>query len=120
MPRGNPNIAKAGKKTQFGAVGGYSAVEAKKKSDESKARNKEDLKNMTELARENTSNPELIDFFERLKTRARHSDSSYELLLKLLGMLLKTQIEVSAPLDDSIREMSEYFGQSKDSGTAKK
>lgn len=120
MPRGNPNIANVGKKTQFGTPGGYPAAKAKKKSDESKARKKEELKAMAELARENTSNAELLELWERAKSRAKHSDSSYELILKLLGMLPKTQIEVSSPLDDSIREMSEYFGQSKDSGTAKK
>ena len=119
MPRGENPKSRENLKKAYGGKGGFTTETARKASKKA-APSKAILKDIKEIARENTTNEKLLELLELLEKRARHSDTSFELLLKLLGMLPKTQIEVSAPLDDSIREMSEYFGQSKDSGTAKK
>lgn len=71
-------------------------------------------KAMREIAAGCTSEKELRELFELCKKRARYSDKSFELVLKILDMEPKTQIELSVPLDESIKEMEAYFGQDAD------
>lgn len=108
MPRGQHPNSRANLKQ-------FSSKEARKngkKGGKASAKTRAALRDMKEIALECTSDEELQELFELCKKRARHSDSSFELVLKILNMMPKTQIEVSAPLDDSIKEMEAYFGQS--------
>ena len=116
MPRGSHPNSRANLK-QFTPK---EAREQGKKGAVASAKARRELRDMKEILKESTSDEELKDLGEALKRRAKHSDNSLELMLKILGMMPKAQVEVSTPIDDSIREMSAYFGQDENTGIDKK